>query len=148
METRLENRVGNPIMKLVKGERLPSLLYRSNCCGHDFYGNNGGVSPPTPTSGFNLITTANPTPGVCSLIVNASDTEENDGRSDSGVFSDASYTLRVRYPVPSDLNFSANLKNWSRSRMSICVASGGTTFPCSSSPVNSRKSPRMSLWRK
>ncbi|MEI7902758.1 MAG: CARDB domain-containing protein, partial [bacterium] len=107
-EVRLENRVGNPFMRVVNGAYLPSISYSlAGWYNHDNYGNYGGV--PFLARGFNVITTPNPASGLYSLIVNASDTDENDGYSDSGVYMDASYTLRVRYPIPTSLNFSANL---------------------------------------
>jgi subtilase family serine protease len=101
-EVRLEDRVGNPNMKLVLGDQLPSIYYYYHSGGDDHYGNYGGVYPPL--YGFNVITLPNPSSGVYSLIVNASETTYN-----SADFTDASYTLRVRYPIPVSLNFSSNL---------------------------------------
>ena len=106
VETRLENRVGNPNMKLVRGEGLPSIYYRPYY-GHDTYGNYGGEYPSA--YGFNLITTPNPTSGVYSLIVNASDTNENNDSSyDSDVYMNASYIVRVRQQPIQDLNFAVS----------------------------------------
>ena len=74
VETRLENRVGNPILKLVQGEGLPSIYYRPYY-GHDTYGNYGGEYPPS--YGFALITTPNPTSGFFLMVPRAETIELN-----------------------------------------------------------------------
>ena len=82
IEVRLQNQVGIPMLKLVQGERLPSI----NANGNDYYGNYGGLYNTSWHS--DLITVPNPVPGIYSVIVNASD-------GYSGAGEDASYTLRV-----------------------------------------------------
>ena len=98
MEVRLEDRVGNPCLKLAEGDRLPRIYYWSYWCS-EAYGNYGGNDQAIRES--SLITVPNPATGVYSVIVNASDS--------GGMYPDATYTLRVRQmPIP-DINFSANL---------------------------------------
>ena len=93
IEVRLENRAGNPVLTLISTNLLPNFYYAA------YYGNDGGQSSGS-LSDPNLITVANPTPGVYSLIVQ--------GGQASG-YPDASYVLRVRQPVPPELNFTASL---------------------------------------
>ena len=92
-EARLEDRAGNPVMILSATNLLPNIYYPA------YYGSDGGQSAGS-VNDPNLITVANPAPGVYSLIVQG---------GQSGGYPDASYVLRVRQPVMPELNFAGNL---------------------------------------
>jgi len=95
LEMRLENRIGNPVMVLLTNTPLPDPGGLSS--SKDLYGNDGGDVPDLINT--NIITVANPTPGIYTLAVKA--------RVAGTVYPDAAYTLRVReLPVPL-LNFTA-----------------------------------------
>ena len=89
MEVRLENRVGNPQMALRWGTNLPAPQTGS-------YGQEGGWTSGR-TSDDRLLNVANPSNGVWSVTVKANIT--------STLWSNATYTLRVRALVASNLVF-------------------------------------------
>ncbi|MGZ5568463.1 MAG: InlB B-repeat-containing protein, partial [Limisphaerales bacterium] len=98
-ELRLENRVGNPIAMYRPGSSWPDPGAGVSPIGAETYGNEGGY---TPTDGNAvLITVPNPVIGLYSAVVKA--------RATAGVFSDASYHLRVREILAPEINFGAYL---------------------------------------
>ncbi|MCU0771959.1 MAG: hypothetical protein MUE94_09375 [Verrucomicrobia bacterium] len=99
IELRLEERVGNPQLVLATNVTLPDpggVLSGTR----DAYGNDGGVTPQFLAS--NIVTVANPTPGVYQLALKARP-------GSTGVYPDAACTLRVRHRLAPDLNFTAEL---------------------------------------
>jgi hypothetical protein len=104
LEVRLDNRVGNPLMALISGIRIPQP--GSPNPGYDRLGYNGGqyyqpVGGVTRLIDDNLITVANPPAGTYNLTVRA-DTV-------SGLYPDASADLVVRQLPRLPLNYAASL---------------------------------------
>jgi len=100
LEVRLDNRVGNPAMSLMSGSGIVQPGLTSN--GYNAYGYNGGQYSVSAggvprTCNSNLITLANPPPGVVSLTVRA----EQIG----GDWQDATATLVVVANAPVPLAF-------------------------------------------
>src|SRR5207249_4073655 len=106
-EARLENRIGNPVMSVMRGTNLPTpFAYYYNCGGCIFYGADGGQGDLNADrfSDANLLTLPNPTPGIYSLVVNAQQDQNND-------YPDASCTLKVRAAQPALLPFDGGSTN-------------------------------------
>ncbi len=97
LEVRLDNRVGNPQMALISGEKIPQPSFRAELLGY-----NGGQTT-MPVGGVarvtngNLITIANPPVGTYSLTLRA-DTVSN-------LYPDASADLVIVANAPVPLNF-------------------------------------------
>jgi hypothetical protein len=89
MEVRLENRTGNPGMALRPGDRFISP-------NSPTYGGEGGETSLRITDD-SLITVANPSNGVYTLIVKANAT--------GGFFSNATYTVRISAVTPAPVAF-------------------------------------------
>ena len=98
-EFRLENRVGNPVAMYRPGFSWPDPGAGMGSLTAEPYGNEGGYAPPDGNAV--LITVPNPGMGIYSAVVKA--------RANAGVFSDASYHLRVREILAPELNFGAYL---------------------------------------
>jgi len=95
LETLLENPTGNPAMVLRVGESFPnpgsgSTVFGPGAVGGDDYGIEGGhtISPTDGNANTSLINLINPTNAVYTLMVKA--------RGTAGVYTNASYTLRIR----------------------------------------------------
>jgi large repetitive protein len=109
LEARLENRTNNPVMVVRAGPAFPnpgagSTTQGPGAVSTDDYGTEGGWGIALPSIGnanASLITLANPTNGIYTLMVKA--------RGVSGNYTNAGYTLRVRALPLSDLNFDAGL---------------------------------------
>ena len=98
-EFRLENRVGNPVAMYRPGTSWPDPGAALIPITAETYGNEGGYAP---TDGNPvLITVPNPVSGIYSAVVKA--------RANGGVFSDASYHLRIREILAPEINFGAIL---------------------------------------
>ena len=95
---RLENRVNNPVMVALAGERLPDPSGAVGALPPDSYGTEGGyvASDGHPT----IVTLPNPAAGTYSLMTKA--------RQSGGGYPDASYTLRVQEILVPELNFSSD----------------------------------------
>ncbi|MBA4146869.1 MAG: hypothetical protein H0X66_02055 [Verrucomicrobia bacterium] len=104
VELKLENRVGNPVMVWREGELLPNPGGSFSSLPNEPYGNEGGsgVVAASQTLLTLATTTAQAGEGYSTnrLMVKA--------RSTSGVFSDATYKLRIRPINVPELNFSAS----------------------------------------
>ncbi len=96
VKVRLENRVNNPMVVVLPGDRLPDPGATVSGQPSDSYGNEGGY-PPTDGHAA-IVTLANPNVGTYSLMVKARPL----GTSNP----DASYTLRVQEILAPELNFS------------------------------------------
>jgi len=92
VEVRLDDRVGNPMLALRGGAAIPTAPDPS--LG---YGRDGGYESGRQTD-YNLLTLANPSNGVYSLVVQA--THDPDG-----TYPDAGYVLRVRIVPPTVVAF-------------------------------------------
>jgi hypothetical protein len=94
IEAELLNRVGNPAMVLRSGAPFPnpgaSSAAGSGFVSSETYGNEGGwsITPPAGNANSSLITIANPSNGVYTVMVKA--------RALGSVFTNASYVLAVR----------------------------------------------------
>ena len=95
LEARLENPTGSPAMVLRVGDRFPnpgsgSTVTSPGAVGADDYGTEGGytITPTDGNANTTLINLINPTNSVYTLMVKA--------RAVSGVYSNASYTVRIR----------------------------------------------------
>ncbi|HTD87104.1 MAG TPA: hypothetical protein VK850_11055, partial [Candidatus Binatia bacterium] len=101
IKVRLEQRVGNPLMSLIQGFRLPDPGAGYQSISPDIYGYEGGVSSPLVNG--SLITIANPSNSIYSFIVKA--------RVLPSVltYPDSSYTIRIQELGIRDLNFDPSL---------------------------------------
>ena len=97
LEVRLDSRVGNPRISLKSGSRLP--FPRVSNLIVDTYGNDGGDFTDR-TTGDEIVTVANPTPGIFSIAVQAS--------AVGSLYPDASTNLVVRTKPNTPLNFAAS----------------------------------------
>jgi hypothetical protein len=101
LEARLESRVGNPMMTLSSGARVPDPGAMLGQIQVDAYGNEGGV-PPGQAVGEAQLNVANPTNGLFTLVVKARATSAYAPVT----VPDASYTLRLyassTFPVDFD----------------------------------------------
>jgi len=104
VEARLQSPTGNPTMVLRIGSLFPNPGAPSPTSGagsvaNDDYGNEGGytVTSANGNANTNLITLANPTNGVYTIMVKA--------RGPSGAFANAGYTLVVRTISYTDVAF-------------------------------------------
>jgi len=95
LQAQLTTQTGNPAMVLRLGSSLPypglsSVLGGLGSVGVDNYGNEGGYTITTPFGEANnsLISVANPTNGIYTILVKA--------RGPTGVYPNSSYTLVVR----------------------------------------------------
>ena len=93
LEVRLDNRVGNPGLNLNLGGRTP---YANG------YGIEGGTQAPGWVRDDDILTVANPTPGIFTLLVRAENTVN------TAIYPDASANLVVRTKSNTPLNFAAN----------------------------------------
>ena len=86
MEARLDDRVGNPVLVLRPAERVPDPGAALGSVPVDFYGHDGGevVGADIHPSFLNV---PNPSNSIYTLVVMA--------RATSGIYSNASYTLRL-----------------------------------------------------
>ncbi len=121
VEAKLENRVGNPVMVWREGELLPNPGGTFVPSPEEFYGNEGG-SPVTAGSQTLLTlatTTAQSSEGFTTnrLMIKA--------RAISSVFSDASYTLRLRPIIVPELNFTASMNQNGRSNSVTATLENG-----------------------
>ncbi len=94
VEVRLEDRVGHPMLALRGGAQMPMAPDPSA----GFYGRDGGYETGRQTD-YTLLTLANPSNGIYSLIVQA--THDLGDAS----YPEAGYTLRVRIVPPTVLAF-------------------------------------------
>lgn len=101
IKVRLEQRVGNPVMSLIQGFRLPDPGAGYQTIPLDSYGYEGGVSGPIVNG--SLITVANPSNNIYTFIVKARVV------SPSFTYPDSSYTIRIQEMGIRDLNFDAVL---------------------------------------
>jgi large repetitive protein len=100
MEARLENQIGNPVMVLRLGSAFPDSGAGLGAIPSDGYGHeNGEVTGNFVHNSF--INVANPTNPVCTLIVMARAVAP-------GVYSNASYTLRLNASGSTTLDFDNN----------------------------------------
>lgn len=93
LEVWLENRVGNPVMAVVRGTALPQTRNDYNILGS--YGGDGGTYDSWIHS--ELVTLANPEAGAYRLIVKAT--------AAGADYPDATYTLRLRTGTPLPAGF-------------------------------------------
>jgi hypothetical protein len=98
LEVRLDNRVGDPIMALISGPRLPIPF---NPSPYIDYGFDGGQSDGSNLNHESILTIANPAAGTYSLIVRA-------GPIGDGTFPNATANLIVRQKANVLLNFAAS----------------------------------------
>ena len=96
VEISLEDAVGNPVLAARPGGFPVAMAYPYTGSIFDLYGSDGGQSAGRQETGVST-TFANPTPGTYSVIVKAA--------SVAGVFSDASFVLRVRKKTPAPVSF-------------------------------------------
>ena len=101
VKVRLEQRVGNPMMSLVQGLRLPDPGAPSGSISPDYYGNDGGVVGPLVNP--SLITIPNPSNNTYSFAVKARSVPP------ANTHPDASYTIRIEELGIRDLNFDPSL---------------------------------------
>jgi hypothetical protein len=104
LELRLDNRVANPVMSLISGDRIPQPGATPN--SYSYYGYDGGQYS-VPAGGLsrlyeaNLITLTNPPAGTYSLTVQADPV--------SGAYPAATATLVVRQVARLPLNYDVSL---------------------------------------
>ena len=96
IQARLENRVGNPVMVMRSGGLIPNPGFTVPGVGGDSYGTESGENGGSLGSAT-LINVGNPTNGLYHLIVKA--------RAVNGVYTNASYTLRLTATGPIPLTF-------------------------------------------
>lgn len=101
VKVRLEQRVGNPVITLAKGVRLPDPGAAFQTIPSDAYGYEGGVASPSVNT--SQITVADPSNNVFSFVVKA--------RAITGTqnWPDSSYTIRIEEVGIRELNFDAAL---------------------------------------
>ena len=98
VEVRLERRTGNPTLSLLEGASLPRPP-DDEYWPWNAYGMDGGFTSSRKWD-HNLITVANPSNGVCSVVVQATHDSET-----YGLYPDTTYTLRVRAVPPTLVAF-------------------------------------------
>jgi uncharacterized repeat protein (TIGR02543 family) len=86
LEARLTERIGNPVMVLRQGSRVADPGTGAGTTPAEFYGHDNGEIGTLDVSP-SFLNIANPTNGVYTLVVMA--------RSTAGIYSNASYTLRL-----------------------------------------------------
>ncbi len=102
----LEGRSGNPVAAVIAGTQLPDPGSSGSGQAQDYYGNEGGYqagyqnTPPYVDVHSNIVTVANPTPGMFSLVVK--------GRVQGGSYQNAAFTLRVKEVLVPELNFAGD----------------------------------------
>ncbi len=103
----LENRSGNPVAVLMAGDQFPDPGASVVGQAQDFYGNEGGYAagnygiPPFLFLHSNIVTVANPAPGMYRLAIKA--------RSLGTSSQNAAFNLRIREILVPQLNFAAEL---------------------------------------
>jgi hypothetical protein len=100
--TYLENRVGNPVKVGIGGTTLPDPGAGDNGFSYDAYGNLGGEKDPRiiEVSNSRFLFSGN---GVATLMLKA--------RSLGGVYTNASFSMRVERIIPPVVNFNAGRTN-------------------------------------
>lgn len=101
IKVRLEQRVGNPLISLIQGVRLPDPGANFQSIPPDNYGNEGGVTGPQVNQ--SLITLPNPSNNVYSFAVKAR------AVLPAITYPDSSYTVRLEEVGIRELNFDASL---------------------------------------
>ena len=101
LQVRLDNRIGNPVMVVRHGSEFPDPSAVGTGFPVDEYGDQGGYQVISTTTnaaaGGSLVTLANPPPGTYSMVVKV--------RAVSGIYSNASYTVRISALAFTDLAF-------------------------------------------